>query len=84
MSPTSPIDPSRVSYVGPRWAGGDASAAAARQGRRERRERMSFWENLCGTGRDRPARAYDSRGSGEEGSDSEDDEDQAGRTNPFE
>jgi hypothetical protein len=45
---------------------------------------MSFWENLCGTGRDRPARAYDSRGSGEEGSDSEDDEDQAGRTNPFE
>jgi hypothetical protein len=73
MSPTLPS----ASYQGREWIGGGAQGLQlGASGRRERRRQLGFWENLCGTGRDR-------RPGDEDDDDSDEDIDQ-GRTNPFE
>lgn len=51
MSPTSATS-QEFEYRGPKWRGGAAAVAAA-EARQQRRREKSFWENLCGTGRDR-------------------------------
>lgn len=58
-----------ASYQGREWTGG-----AQVQRRRERRQ-LGFFESLCGTGRDRRPGEDD---------ESEEEEDNQGRTNPFE
>jgi hypothetical protein len=73
MSPTLPS----ASYQGREWIGGGAQGLQlGASGRRERRRQLGFWENLCGTGRDRRP--------GDEDDDDSDEDINQGRTNPFE